>query len=70
VDTRSQLLHILHRAKEEDALVVFTLVNIKMVQAMRHASTSLGLKVVDLWGNLLDEMDAHLDACRMCVSSL
>ena len=46
--------------------MVFTLVNAKMVKAMRSGAAALDVRCVDLWGGLLEEMEDHLDASRMC----
>ena len=66
VDTKQQLRDVLQRAKDEDALVVFTMINTDMVLALCTAAHTLGVKYVDLWGTLLEQMDQHLDASRMC----
>lgn len=66
VETKRRVRDILQKAKDADALVVYTLVNVKMVRAMRVAARALEVRIVDLWGQLLDEMEDHLDASRMC----
>lgn len=67
VNSKERLKGILERGQQEDALIVYTLVDVEMVKAVRNAAAALRVKTVDLWGNLLDQMEEHLDASRIGV---
>jgi len=60
----NKILDIVQRAAKERALIVFTLVDPKLVKVLRTACMALDVSFVDLWSNLLDNMEAHLDAVR------
>lgn len=49
---------------QEDALVVYTLVDPKAVKAVQTACKLQGVRYVDLWSELLDNMEVHLNAVR------
>ncbi len=51
---------------QEDALVVYTLVDPKAVKAVQTACKLQGVRYVDLWSELLDNMEVHLNAVRRC----
>ncbi len=50
---------------QEDALVVYTLVDPKMVKAVQTACQLQAVRYVDLWSALLDNMEVHLNAVRL-----
>lgn len=52
---------------QEDALVVFTLVDPRMVESLTSAAVQFNVRCVDLWSQLLDRMEDHLNAQRRCV---
>lgn len=52
------------RAEQENALVVYTLVDNNMVKALRTAAQLHRVQTVDLWGPLLDSMESHLETMR------
>lgn len=52
---------------QEDALVVYTLVDPKMVKAVQTACGLYSVRYVDLWTALLDSMEVHLNALRRWV---
>lgn len=55
---------------QEDALVVFTLVDPRMVDAATSTAALYGVRYVDLWSQLLDRMEDHLNAQRRCVVAM
>ena len=64
VSDEKRICQIVEDASKEDALVVFTLVNPDLV-AVAHTTCALfEVKYVDLWSDLLNIMEDHLDAMR------
>lgn len=60
----NKIIDIVQRAAKEGALIVFTLVDPKLVKVLRTACMAMDVSFVDLWSNLLDNMEAHLDTVR------
>ena len=58
---------IVQQAKEEDALVVYTLSVPEMVTSVMTACKLYGVRSVNLWGPLLESMEAHLMMTRIGV---
>lgn len=65
----SQIHKIVKQAVEDDALIVFTLVDHDNVKAMRAACILSEVKYVDLWTNLVDLMENHLEVVRRLVTN-
>jgi hypothetical protein len=55
----SQVRRIMERAKEAGALVVFTLVNDPLKEAVRARAMEMGVPAVDLLGPLINAMSHH-----------
>ncbi|CAD7698783.1 unnamed protein product [Ostreobium quekettii] len=60
----NRIVDIVQKAAKEEALIVFTLVDHSAVKILRTACAALGVSYVDLWSNLLDNMEKHLDTVR------
>ena len=58
---------IVQQAKEDDALVVYTLSVPEMVTSVMTACKLYGVRSVNLWGPLLESMEAHLMMTRIGV---
>lgn len=58
------LVEIVQRAAKEGALIVFTLAEPKLVKVLRTACSALEVNFVDLWSNLMENMEDHLDTVR------
>eukprot|EP01026_Neomeris_dumetosa_P009042 TRINITY_DN1298_c0_g2_i5.p1 TRINITY_DN1298_c0_g2~~TRINITY_DN1298_c0_g2_i5.p1 ORF type:complete len:529 (-),score=45.26 TRINITY_DN1298_c0_g2_i5:153-1739(-) len=63
-ESQDSVYEIAHKAQQEDALIVYTLVNPDMVKAIKTAAKLYDVKAVDLWSNLVDNMELHLDTVR------
>lgn len=59
-----QAQHIIEKAAAANALVAYTLVEPKIIKAVCLACQLHGVRYVDLWTNLLDEMELHLETAR------
>eukprot|EP00210_Caulerpa_lentillifera_P000107 g102.t1 len=64
VSDKTRVKRIVQDAAKENALVVFTLVDPELVAEIQTACSVCEVKSVDLWSNLLDLMEEHLDAMR------
>ncbi|KAG2445636.1 hypothetical protein HXX76_000246 [Chlamydomonas incerta] len=64
VEQTDRMMDIIREAAKEDALVVYTLVDPKAVKAVQTACKLQGVRYVDLWSELLDNMEVHLNAVR------
>ncbi|KAG2491314.1 hypothetical protein HYH03_010320 [Edaphochlamys debaryana] len=64
VESKDKSIEIIKEAAKEDALVVYTLVDPKTVKAVQTACKALQVPYVDLWTELLDTMEVHLNAVR------
>jgi len=64
VSTEKRILQIVEDASNEDALVVFTLVDPELVEIIQNSCAKHEVKCVDLWSHLLDIMEEHLDVIR------
>lgn len=64
LSTPKKAYEIVEEAAADNALVVFTLVDHNIITAMRAACLLYEVKYVDLWSNLLDHMEDHLDLIR------
>lgn len=62
-----EVFEIVRKAAEQDALVVYTLVEKRMKQAVETACNLYKVKSVDMWSNLLEEMEVHLEKQRIGV---
>uniref|UniRef100_A0A061R513 Uncharacterized protein n=1 Tax=Tetraselmis sp. GSL018 TaxID=582737 RepID=A0A061R513_9CHLO len=62
-DTK-KAVSIVERAAADNALVVYTLVDPVMVDTLKAACKFYNVRWVDLWGNLLDSMEEHLQTMR------
>jgi len=67
LDNPAKAVGIIERAAAENALVVYTLVDVQLANTVRAACEFYGVKWVDLWGDLLDSMETHLDQQRLGV---
>ncbi|KAL6758053.1 Kinase/pyrophosphorylase-domain-containing protein [Haematococcus lacustris] len=64
VEEEQKVYRIIQMAAKDDALVVYTLVDPGALKAVQTACKLHSVRNVDLWSNLLDCMEAHLDATR------
>ena len=64
VSDEKRICQIVEDASREDALVVFTLVNPDLVAIVQTTCALFDVKYVDLWSDLLNIMENHLDAMR------
>jgi len=67
VSEKTKIQQIIQDAAKEDALVVFTLVDPELVAALRESCAYYEVKAVDLWSNLLDLMEQHLETMRSII---
>ena len=66
VSDEKKIGQIVKDAAKENALVVFTLVDPGLVATVKTACAAEYVKYVDLWSDLLDIMESHLDVIRRC----
>ena len=62
-----EVFEIVRQAAKEDALIVYTLVEKRMKQAVESACKLYKVNSVDMWSNLLEEMEVHLEKQRIGV---
>lgn len=70
VSDEKRICEVVEAAAKENALVVFTLVDPKLVKIIQTACGMYEVKYVDLWSNLLDIMEEHLNASRRYLTTL
>lgn len=61
INDKSELAAIVEQARRDDALIVFTLAEAEMSQAMGALARSARVPYVNVWENLLMEMETHLE---------
>ncbi|MEW5299501.1 MAG: hypothetical protein WDW38_004460 [Sanguina aurantia] len=64
VEDQDRLHKIITDAAKENALVVYTFVDPKMIQVVQSACHLYAVRCVDLWTTLLDNMEGHLNTAR------
>mmetsp|Transcript_38209 Transcript_38209/g.83095 ORF Transcript_38209/g.83095 Transcript_38209/m.83095 type:complete len:613 (-) Transcript_38209:40-1878(-) len=64
VSKEREVYEIFTRAAEMNALVVTSLVEERVKRASKVAANTLKVRVVDLWSDLLDNMESHLELIR------
>ena len=68
VNKPEDIYEIVRRAEEENALLVYTLVEEASIKAVRTACKLHEVTHVDLWSNLLEQMEEHLEMAKLGVS--
>jgi len=64
VSEEERIHKVVEQAALENAIVVFTLVDPELVTDIKTACALYEVKYVDLWSDLLDMMEDHLDTTR------
>lgn len=61
INDQNELMAIVEQARRDDALIVFTLAEAEMSRAMAALARSARVPYVNVWENLLMEMETHLE---------
>lgn len=61
INDKSELAAIVQQAKEDDALIVYTLAEVDMSLAMASLAGDAGVRFVNVWENLLKQMEEHME---------
>ena len=65
IENPRDVFDVVRRAGQDDALLVYTLVDTECLTAARTASSLHNVKSVDMWSTLLEYMEEHLNMQRM-----
>uniref|UniRef100_A0A7S3VUT2 Uncharacterized protein n=1 Tax=Dunaliella tertiolecta TaxID=3047 RepID=A0A7S3VUT2_DUNTE len=64
LEDEQRAFQMVEQAAKQDALLVYTLVDRKVLTAVQTACKLFNVRHVDLWSNLLDHMEEHLESSR------
>ena len=65
INDNKELATIVAQAKEDGAMIVYTLAEVEMSESMARMAAAAGVDAVNVWGTLLRQMEGHLEMPSM-----